>query len=296
MKKQHRFKRNKSINRNVNLQPRDVEILKEVYEYRILNADHILMLVEGFNNSQQVSLLRRLNKLYRSGYLDRPPHQSALYKSNEKIAYALGDRGADALAEHCGIDRGKISWRKKNYKVKEIYINHSLMITECRIALAMALNEVPAGKLLFWKLSLVNELLDYVQVDDEEKPLPINPDSFLGIYDGRRERPKLFFFLEADRSTEDHKRFFKKLKGYYYYWLQKRCSETYGIKHFKVLTITKSEDRVKNLLKLSKKVDGQGWPGFLFTSVDNYSFKDPQTILKPIWRSPADKHYHHLLE
>jgi hypothetical protein len=93
-----------------------------------------------------------------------------------------------------------------------------------------------------------------------------------------------------------HQRFLKKLKAYYYYWLQKKCSDKYNIKNFRVLTITKSRERAKNLLELSFQVDKRGWPGFLFTSEDNYDFKDPQSILKPIWKTPADNHQHHLLE
>ena len=295
--KRKRFKRKIPYNPQLILQPRDQELLRAVYEYRFVHSDHILALVPGFEASQQVSLCRRLNKLYRNGYLDRPPQQLAHYKANEKIAYALGDRGADALAQHYGIDRGKISWRKKNMETGDLHIKHALMVSNFRVAMTLAIEKLPEVNLLFWKLSLVKELLDHISVEGEPKPISINPDSFFGLFNGKKEKPKLFYFLEMDRSSMTHDRFLKKLKGYYYYWLHKKCSEQYGIKYFRVLTVTKSIERAKNLRELSRQVDdGRGWPGFLFTAEEMYDVKDPQSVLKKIWQTPADEHLHHLLE
>ena len=147
---------------------------------------------------------------------------------------------------------------------------------------------------MFWKQGTAGELSDTVIVKGEQNPIPINPDVFFGIM-VRRER--LFFFLEADRSTMTQKRFFKKMKGYFHYWQQRRGSEKYGINLFKVLTISKSQQRADNLRDISKKADGGiGFTGFFFTSNEKYNADNPKTILEPIWQTPADKDYHHILE
>ena len=133
--KPKRFKRQAPRHPHLVLQPRDYELLKAVYDYRILNADHILALNIGFDAAHPRLLLRRLNKLFRNGYLDRPPQQLANYKLNQKIAYAVGDRGADVLAEHYGMDRGKRTWHKKNHDVTEMHIIHALKVSDFRLAI-----------------------------------------------------------------------------------------------------------------------------------------------------------------
>ena len=78
----------------------------------------------------------------------------------------------------------------------------------------------------------------------------MKPDGFFGLQfpwlpDGRN---RAFFFLEADRSTMPRERFLKKLLAYWDRFCRGGHSETLGIKRFRVLTVTKSEERLASLL------------------------------------------------
>jgi hypothetical protein len=288
-KKLPRFKRSGGQKPPLALQPRDKEIIKLVFDHRFLNTEQITYLTGDSTRTIQ----RRLQKLFHHKFLDRPRQQFTSFRNNSMI-YACGDRGADVLAEDYGLDRGKINWRQKNNEVGERQLNHSMMISDFRVNLILALKDSKDTTLMFWKQGVARELRDSVVVKGEKEPIPFNPDAFFGI---RAEGGKLFFFLEADYSTMTHKYFFRKMKGYFHFWQQRKGSEKFGIKLFKVLTITKSQQRAKNLRKISKEADGGiGFTGFFFTSNENYNAEDPQSVLKPIWQTPADKTQHHLLE
>jgi hypothetical protein len=102
-----RYKRALREKPSLTIQPRDLEIIKLVYDYRFLNSDQIKYLVAG---SGQV-ILRRLQKLFHHGFLDRPLQQFS-YPGNQKMIYALGNSGATILASEYGMDRG-VPFQKK---------------------------------------------------------------------------------------------------------------------------------------------------------------------------------------
>jgi len=62
-----RFKRSPAVN-PIRLTERDQDILRHVRRHRFLLSDHIQALVPG--SRQQI--LRRLQRLFHHGYLDRP--------------------------------------------------------------------------------------------------------------------------------------------------------------------------------------------------------------------------------
>jgi len=111
-KKAQEFRRRLEQIGGLRLQERDIQIIRLVYGFRFLDSDEIKAVIDG---SGQV-ILRRLQRLFHHGFLDRPPAQQALYPLSgpQKMVYALGDRGADLLAEKFGVDRGKIKWGEKN--------------------------------------------------------------------------------------------------------------------------------------------------------------------------------------
>jgi len=214
------------------------------------------------------------------------------------MVYALGDKGADLLAEKFGIDRGKIKWNEKNKEVKDRHIQHTLMISNFRICLESALKNLPGTNFLFWEKESPKELKDYVFIRDlqgREIRAPIVPDGFFGIED---PKGKAYFFLEADQSTMTNARILKKMIAYWNWWKQGRHTQKFGIKAFRVLTITKTEKRKENLRAITKKADDRqrGSLMFWFASERNYDIQKPESILEPIWQTPKDDSYHSLLE
>lgn len=269
------------------LQERDIEIIKAVYEYRFLNSELIKALFKG----SERGILLRLQKLFHHGYLDRLKGLVS-----HPIVYALGDRGADLLSESSGLDRGQIIWRKKNQEVKEYYLGHTLQIANFRATLTLALKDKPKTKIISWLPE--REIKDEVMIKEgyyRKIRAPLIPDAFLTIED---KEDLLNFFLECDRSTMTQERFLNKMKAYWYYWKENQHKKKLEIDSFRVLTITKSQERKENLRELTKQADDRknGSEMFWFTSEENYNLKDPQSILKPIWQTPRDDTWHHLLE
>lgn len=293
-KRAPKFKRKPEEVGGLRLQKRDVDIIRLIYDYRFLNSQQIKTLV---NSSERT--LRRLQKLFHHGFLDRPLSQIVCSLNGaQKMVYALGDKGADLLAENFGIDRGKIKWKEKNEEVKDRHIQHTLMISDFRISLELALDKLVNTHLLFWKKENPKGLKDYVYIEDlqgREIRAPIVPDGFFGIED---PQGKMYWFVEADQSTMTNVRFLKKMKAYWNWWRQGRHTRRFGIKAFRVLTITKTEQRKENLRKVTKGADERqrGSLMFWFTSEQNYNIQKPEGTLEPIWQTPKDDIYHSLLE
>ncbi len=300
MKRAPRFTRSPEAVGGLRRQKRDIEIIKLVHDYRFLDSRQIRALTEG---SDQV-ILRRLQKLFHHGYLDRPVSQiifSNPLLGHENMVYGLGDKGADLLADTYGMDRGKIIWKEKNKEVRERYIQHTLMISNFRACLTLALNAVPGARLLFWIRENTGELREkeYVQFREggKQKKLPIVPDGLFGIEESGEE---MDLFLEADRSTMTNSRFLNKLRAYWIWHLQKGQRKRFGLENFRVLTLTRTKQRMENLIRVAQRADGKekGSYMFWFACEKDIRLEDPQAVLQCIWRTAAsgDQKLHSLLE
>ncbi len=104
--------------------------------------------------------------------------------------------------------------------------------------------------------------------------------------------------VEADRGTEEHRRFLRKLTAFWQWHRQKGHERLLNIDAFRVLTVTNSAVRAANLTELAKMADGRrkGSPMFLFTHDTEFSLEEPGNILGPIWTTPADAQQHSLLD
>jgi len=87
------------------------------------------------------------------------------------------------------------------------------------------------------------------------------------------------------------RRFLKKMRGYFLWWKEKGHTNKFEIKHFRVLTLAKSEERAKTLRKVTLKVKGDGNQKgstlFWFSDESKISLEDPQTIFKKNWHIAA---------
>lgn len=299
MAKAPRYTRRPEATGGIRISDRDMEIIRLAYEYRFLNSRQVQGLVKG---SDQV-ILRRLQKLFHHGYLDRPVSQivfSNPLMGHQNMVYGLGDKGADLLAVKLGIDRGNILWKEKNKEASERYIQHTLMISDFRACLTMALRDIPNTELLFWKRENTEELREKHQVIIKEagrqKRLAVVPDGFFSMQD---PGGITYFFVEADRSTMTNARFQNKLKGYWLWWRQGGPKKTFDldIQSFRVLTLTKSRVRMENLIQAARNViETKGLLMFWFTCEEDYQFDNPGNILGEIWRTPMDEKLHRILE
>jgi len=293
-----KFKRKPEQLGGLRLQERDIGIIRLVYDYRFLNSDQIKLLADG--SEQGIS--RRLKKLFHHGFLDRPRSQIVYpLAGTQKMIYALGDTGADLLAEKFGIDRGKIKWNEKNREVKDRHIQHTLMISNFRVCLERALDTLPNTHLLFWQKENREELRDYAYIQDSQgrkRQVAIVPDGFFGMKD-TKPKPKMYFFLEADQSTMTNGRFLNKMRAYWNWGMsEKGHTRKFGIKAFRVLAIAKTEQRKENLRRITKNADDARTGSFMFwfTSQQRYNTQKPESILDPIWQTAKDDKWHSILE
>ena len=250
-----RFHRAKGSHRPpLALQSRDLELLQTAHDYRLIMTPQYLRL---FSDESRVGIYRRLQKLFHHGYLDRIGENP-----NAPLVYALGKRGAEVL---------EVPHRKN---VGDRYLAHQLMIGDFRIAVALAARESAIE--VSWR-----------RVPDGQ---PIRPDGFFGLRfptlpEGRN---CTFFFLEADRSTMPRERFLAKLHAYQAWHAAGGHTAALGIKSFRVLTVTKSVERMRGLLTAAAE-DGHLAPrhaAYWFAS--DSAGEGALGALGPIWHTAAE--------
>jgi len=288
-KKISKFKRNSRPTVSaIAIQPRDLKIFKYLAEFRFLDTRHINLLCPGSGGPRYNQ--RRLQYLFRHSYLDRPPSQLSYYRTRGQMIYALGRKGAAIIyGDKPGL-QGKIDWQQKNHEVKFPFIDHTLMISDFRVALMLALKDHPTAKLASWRQG--EDLRD--KVVSREGRIAIVPDAFFTIHNNGKA---MHFFLEADRSSMDQGNFFRKMVAYRQWYKEHGHEKKFNIKFFRVLTITISEERKENMRRRSKQADkGKGSNMLLFACQKSYSLEKPEAILSPIWQSSLDDAKHSLLE
>ncbi len=278
-----KFERSKEAP-NFRITETDLKILQDLADYRFLDTRQLLAL---HSQVSERTMQRRLQLLYHAKLLERPVQQFSYFQPSNYIIYSLGKKGTKLVFSDRRIEN---NWTEKNNRIKPFFLLHSMMISNFRVVLNLALKEIEGLKLTNWQ---EDGLLDRVQVDG--KRLPIAPDGFFTL---ETERHYFHYFLEADRSTMTLDRFLNKAKAYWRWWQVEGHERKFNINHFRVLTITISEDRKNNLRKITKKADSRnvGSEMFLFACEKSYNLEKPELIMKDIWQSPKDEVWHHLPE
>ncbi len=244
----------------------DLTILRHVGEHRFLRSTHLVQLMGRSHDK----IVRRLSALFHNGYLDRPPAQLDLFArgGSAPIIHALGNKGA-IFDEATGID-----WTDKNRDVKRPYIEHALMVANFMVALECALRAYPRIKLIRAQDIMQSSWTMTATVPGHGAELAVTPDKVFGL-DFLDLGKKNYFALEADRSTMPIERplltqssFKKKLLTYHYGHEGKLHSKLWGIPGFRVLTITKSAERIASMIASLKEITrGKGSNVFLFADV-----------------------------
>jgi hypothetical protein len=283
------------------IKTRDLKILDLIRDYRFIPSDHVTTLIGG--SSRKV--LERLQKLFHHCYLDRLyDRRIRTHAGSEKMVYAITSKAADILADELGLDLTKVNWTWKNRAVTERHIKHTLMIAKFRAALTLAAKQQENLKLAFWRenrgsgKSIDPDLCDTVTLQygkGREEQRRIVPDAFLALMEPDHQN---YLYLEADRSTMTNERFEKKLRAYWTWKKQGGSALKHGVRHFRVLTVTRSYERRDNLRKAALKatpVKG-GSAMFWFACEKDYSVDNPASILGPIWVTAKDNTPHRLFE
>jgi hypothetical protein len=258
------------------LTERDCEILRHVHQHRFLRSDHLTSLLPG--SRQQI--LRRLQRLFHHGYVDRPRAQLSYYHvgGSTHYTYGLGNKGARLLAELSNGIRSRPDWTNRNQSARQFYLEHTLLIAEVMVAVQTSCARSSTIHFLSQ-----DELASRINLRDpfrwtvsvHSQRLSLRPDKAFGLENVHTGECS-FYFLEADRTTMPVIRrslsqscFFRKLLAYERTWTQNLHRTRFGFHRFRVLTVAISPVRVRNLIAAAQKL-GQGRGLFLFTDRDSF--------------------------
>jgi DNA-binding Lrp family transcriptional regulator len=258
------------------LTARDREVIRVVFEHRFLRSTHIHALIGG--SRQQ--LLRRLQRLYHHGYLERPRAQIDYYHQggSRSMVYGLGHNGAALLKRELNLPFYRLDWSAKNQAVRGLFLEHALLTADVMVALEIACRRhgdvrlISADKLpLPPTTQQKREPFRWQVIAKHQLKLGAQPDRTFALE--FPDRTRAYYFLEADRATMpvmrpnfDKSSFYRKLIAYEATWTQNIHRSHFGFNRFRVLTVTTSAERVKHLIEAGRQLE-RGHGLFLFTDL-----------------------------
>jgi hypothetical protein len=262
------------------LTPRDLEMLRLVQRHRFLRSSHLFNLMGG--SRQQ--LLRRLQRLFHHGYLERPRAQLDYFcrGGSQAIVYGLAKKGIGLLrVERTPEGLARVS---HGSSVGRVFLEHALMVADVMVAIELGCRA--RGKVRFLTANdialppetrtLTEPFHWSVKLADRTK-LGVIPDSVFVLQSGgqRIEDNGVLYFLEADRATmpvarQDLMRssFRRKLLAYEATWTHGLHQRRFGFRRFRVITITTSTARVESLVQECQQLES-GHGLFLFASIES---------------------------
>ncbi len=259
------------------LRDSDLEVLRYCHELRFCTIDHLTALT----GRHRQALHLRLQQLIAEKYIYRIKFPSP----NQKHIYSIGSQGFKVLACLGVIDLKNVPTRLRTNELKPLFLNHTLLVTDIHTILVLASRD--SGKRLTdWREG--KELYDSVTFYDAGRKirLPVCPDAFFSIEKYDDPKARLSFALEADRGTTTRRTFDDKITGYWRFLEQNRQVKSYGVKWFRVVTITLTQARADSLAELANAtVPDRLKKFFLFTSRDHFSLAKPNRIYDSIYRT-----------
>lgn len=269
------------------LMPRDIQALKAIYEYRAISHRQLLDLVFGKNHPSIGT--KRLYALYHNGYVERMflPARGGVAVS--PTVYLLAEKGARELSLRG--DYADFYWSKDHLRIGSLFLQHTLSISEVRVQLTLACQDAGVS-LVEWRGEReLKHSYDTVSISTAAggtRQQPIIPDGYfvLNTLTGKRH-----FMLELDRGTMEGKRFRAKVEGYQAYLDSGLYTQRFGTKSLRILTVTESDRRLKNLKAITERAGGKS--RFWFTTLD--ALASAHILSSPIWHVAQRQHLQGLL-
>ena len=290
-----RFKRVAEIP-PIQLTRRDREIIRQVHRHRFLRSSHIVALIGG--SSQQV--LRRLQRLFHHGYLERPRSQIDYFHKggSQRIVYGVGFHGSRLLQQKENLSGRRDAGSAENQTIGRLFLEHALLTSDVMVAVELACRQNGRVRLLNSEELPLPEATRRqhepfhwsVSVGNRAK-LGLIPDRVFALEfpDQPADRNRAFYFLEADRGTMPVSRqtlakssFERKLFAYEATWQQNLHQTRFGFHRFRVLTVTTSAERARNLAAAASRLE-RGHGLFLFT--DLASLQSAPDLLAFPWKT-----------
>lgn len=266
-------------NVRLELTERDRVIHRQVQRHRFLRSSHVIKLLGG---SRQ-PILRRLQRLYHAGHLERLREQLDYFSrsGSRAIVYGLGRKGTNLLKPQSKGARHTPNWLGKNPDVGRLFLEHALLTADVMVALEIACRRAGQVRLLTGDdLSIPGR--DPGKGEPFRWDVRLNSGIKLGVVPdavfaleftaaGTTKTTRTLYFLEADRGTMPVVRhslarssIHRRMMAYEATSSQGVHRTRFGFNRFRVLTVTSSRARMKTTLEACRTLErGQGL--FLFT-------------------------------
>lgn len=191
------------------LTPRDIEIVRWVYQLRFATQEQIQQLL--FTPSTASSCKRRLTLLYHNSYLDRRLLPLRTRHGANRAAYCLDRKGRDLL-DHLAGSGDSVDWRPVDNDRELYFLEHLLSTNQVRIC--ATIGALAEGFELVWidERSLKRTAMRDV-VKDPRNPhsnLAVIPDGYFSL---NSDPTPIGFAVELDRGTVEEKPFKAKVRA-----------------------------------------------------------------------------------
>jgi hypothetical protein len=192
------------------LTPRDVDIIRWVYELRFATQEQIQQLL--FTPSTASSCKRRLTLLYHNAYLDRRLLPLRSRFGANRAAYCLDKKGRDLLDSQSGSGSPSVNWRSVDNDRELYFLEHLLATNDVRLCATIAATQ--AGYELAWtdERVLKSSAMRDVVTDPKNQTtkLAVIPDGYFQL---ASDSAPLGFAVELDRGTVEEKPFKTKVRA-----------------------------------------------------------------------------------
>lgn len=268
------------------LQSRDLHILRGLFEARVMTAEQIAAVSFG---GRYEAARKRLAKLKSAGYVGERPRRAydpAVMFLTKKAFAALCQAGMIEDLPH-------ITWLQleKRVRVSELTLQHELDVQDVRGAFYLAAGTSP--ELSVAEFSTWPILFQFDALTPAGAAVTVKPDGFLRLHK-RSPTGEVFeylAFLEVDRSTEPHETLMTRAACYRDYYRRGgfamrrgELPEAFEQFPFRVLMVLKNAERRNNtaerLLQLRPPILTQVW---LTTFAETTS-----NVFGSVWTRPTD--------
>jgi hypothetical protein len=223
---------------------RDIEILRGLFECRVMTVHHIATLYFG---DRITAARKRIWKLKTAG-LVRERSRSAY----EASVLMLTTKALRALIEQGYVDdypRLNPAVLQKRATVSPLTLRHELDVMDVRAAFERAIAGDP--KLRLYRFNTWPRMFEFSTYVGASKRLTVKPDGFVAIRSGEIDHS---LFLEVDRSTESLEALIQRIGGYFNYYRQGGYAARLGYPAarfkefpFRVMIVLRTAERRNNL-------------------------------------------------
>lgn len=271
---------------SIDIQARDLELLRDLFECRVMTVYHISDLHFG---GRIEAARKRVQRLLTTDHLRRRTG-----KVNEPAVYVLTRRSFELLTQHGLLqDYPRLSWAalEKRVRVSPLTIAHELAVQDVRAAFTAAARRAGYAVVEFSTWPRLFEFVVVAAAPGRGQTL-VKPDGFVRLHEQRGgETFEHLFFVEVDRSTEAQEVLAERAAGYLEFYRSGGMAARHGRPRsefkdypFRVLMVFRNAERRNNaaarMLQHRPAVLTMAW----LATMDEF-LKDP---FAAVWVRPAD--------